>query len=220
MTHTDPSTADVTALSTTALIRRFAAYYRPHRRLFLLDFSSAVVSGVLELAFPIAVGILIDRLLPGENWGRILLASIGVLFVYMLNTGLIVVVNYWGHVLGISIETEMRRKAFDHLQKLSFRFYDNQKTGHLVARVTKDLEEIGEVAHHGPEDLFIAIMTFIGALALMFVINPQLAAITALLVPIIAWISSRYGGRMTRTWGALFGRVGEFNARIEENVGG
>ena len=67
-----------------------------------------------------------------------------------------VVVNYWGHMLGINIETEMRRKSFDHLQKLSFRFYDNQKTGHLVARVTKDLEEIGEVAHHGPEDLFVA----------------------------------------------------------------
>ena len=74
-----------------------------------------------------------------------------------------VVVTYWGHMLGINIETEMRRKAFDHLQKLSFRFFDNQKTGHLVARVTKDLEEIGEVAHHGPEDLFIAVMTFIGA---------------------------------------------------------
>ena len=69
------------------------------------------------------------------------------------------IVNYWGHMLGINIETEMRRKSFDHLQKLSFRFYDNQKTGHLVARVTKDLEEIGEVAHHGPEDVFIAVMT-------------------------------------------------------------
>ena len=186
MTHTDPSTADVTALSTTALIRRFAAYYRPHRRLFLLDFSCAVVSGVLELAFPIAVGILIDRLLPGENWGLILLASIGVLLVYLLNTGLMVIVTYWGHVLGINIETELRRRSFDHLQKLSFRFYDNQKTGHLVGRVTKDLEEIGEVAHHGPEDVFVAVMTFIGAFLLMFTVNVQLALITAVIVPITA----------------------------------
>ena len=89
-----------------------------------------------------------------------------------------VVVNYWGHMLGINIETEMRRKSFDHLQKLSFRFYDNQKTGHLVARVTKDLEEIGEVAHHGPEDLFIAVMTFLGAFVLMTMVNPHLALVT------------------------------------------
>ena len=128
--------------------------------------------------------------------------------------------NYWGHVLGINIETEMRRRAFDHLQKLSFRFFDGQKTGHLVARVTKDLEEIGEIAHHGPEDLFIAVMTFVGAFVLMFLVNPKLALITAIIVPIAGWVTSRYGGRMTRNWQAQFSRVGAFNARIEENVGG
>jgi ATP-binding cassette, subfamily B, bacterial len=218
--HSDPGAASAPALSTVALLKQFATYYRPHRRLFVLDFSSAVVSGVLELAFPIAVGILIDRLLPGENWGQILLASIGVLLVYLLNTGLIVIVNYWGHVLGISIETELRRRSFDHLQKLSFRFYDDQKTGHLVGRVTKDLEEIGEVAHHGPEDAFIAVMTFIGAFVLMFTVNVQLALITTVIVPISVVVTTRYGGRMTRNWRALFRRVGEFNARVEENVGG
>jgi ATP-binding cassette subfamily B protein len=114
----------------------------------------------------------------------------------------------------------MRRKAFDHLQKLSFRFFDNQKTGHLVAKLTKDLEEIGEVAHHGPEDLFIAVMTLIGAFALMLWIHVPLALITALVVPLTAIVSIRYGSRMTSNWHALYGRVGEFNARIEENVGG
>ena len=81
------------------------------------------------------------------------------------------VVTYWGHVLGIAIETELRRRAFDHLMTLSFRFYDNQKTGHLVGRVTKNLEEIGEVAHHGPEDLLIAVLTFLGAFALMVLVS-------------------------------------------------
>ena len=181
-------------MGTRALLRRFFAYYRPHRRLFWLDFSCAVLSGLLELGFPMAVGLFVDELLPGEDWGLIVAAAAGLLVVYLVNTGLMVVVNYWGHMLGINIETEMRRRAFDHLQKLSFRFYDNQKTGHLVGRVTKDLEEIGEVAHHGPEDLFIAIMTFIGAFVLMFLVNPQLALITALIVPITAFITSRYGG--------------------------
>jgi ATP-binding cassette subfamily B protein len=201
-------------------LNRFFAYYRPHRGLFVLDFSCAVASGLLELGFPIAVKLFIDTLLPTGQWGLIALASALLLVIYILNAGLMATVTYWGHMLGINIETEMRRKAFDHLQKLSFGFFDNQKTGHLVARLTKDLEEIGEVAHHGPEDLFIAVMTLAGAFTLMFTVNAKLALITALVVPLTAWLTTRYGGRMTRNWQALYGRVGDFNARIEENVGG
>jgi len=202
------------------MLRQFFAYYQPHRRLFILDFTCAVLSGLLELAFPLAVRTFVDKLLPSQNWGLILGATAGLLLIYMLNTGLSYIVNYWGHVLGISIETEMRRRIFDHLQKLSFRFYDNQKTGHLVARVTKDLEEVGEIAHHGPEDAFIAVMTFLGSFGLMFTLNPTLALITGLVVPPMMWVSTRYGSAMTQTMRTLFGRIGEFNARIEENVGG
>lgn len=202
------------------LIRRFASYYRPHRRLFLLDFSSAVVCGVLELAFPMAVTLFIDRLLPTQRLDLITLAAFGLLIVYLLSAGLQVVVVYWGHMLGINIETEMRRKAFDHLQKLSFGFFDNQKTGNLVARLTKDLEEIGEVAHHGPEDVFLALMTLIGAFALMMWVHPPLATITAIIVPVTAVVTAFYGQRMTGTWHALYGRVADFNTRIEANVGG
>ncbi|WGF88485.1 ABC transporter ATP-binding protein [Marinivivus vitaminiproducens] len=202
------------------MLRRFFEYYRPHRGLFILDFSCAVLSGLLELGFPMAVRSFVDDLLPGQDWGLIVLASVGLLAIYLINTGLMTIVTYFGHALGINIETEMRRKSFDHLQKLSFRFYDNQKTGHLVARVTKDLEEIGEVAHHGPEDLFIAIMTLIGAFILMFVVHPPLAFITVTIVPVTFWLTWRFGGRMTQNWRALFGKVGQFNARIEDNVGG
>ncbi|MGI6246326.1 MAG: ABC transporter ATP-binding protein [Pseudochelatococcus sp.] len=204
----------------TDLLKRFAAYYRPHLKLFLLDFWCAVAAGLLELAFPLAVMLFVDHLLPTGEWGLIVLAMAGLFATYLVSGGLQAVVVYWGHMLGIDIETEMRRKAFDHLQKLSFGFFDNQKTGHLVARLTKDLEEIGEVAHHGPEDVFIAIMTLLGAFALMLWVHAPLALITALIVPLIAWVTARYGGRMTATWHALYGGVARFNARIEENVGG
>jgi ATP-binding cassette subfamily B protein len=202
------------------MIRRFFEYYRPWKGLFLLDFCCAVLSGLLELGFPMAVKTFVDDLLPTQQWTMIVLAALGLLAIYLFNTGLMAVVVYWGHMLGINIETEMRRKSFDHLQKLSFTFYDNNKTGHLLARVTKDLEEIGEVAHHGPEDLFIAVMTFLGAFALMFWVNPQLALITGAVVPVVAWVTSRYGGRMTHNWQMLYGRVGDFNVRLEENIGG
>ena len=165
------------------MLRRFFSYYQPYKTLFLLDFGCAIVSGLLELGFPMAVKLFVDRLLLSQEWLLIILASAGLLVIYVLNTGLMAVVTYWGHMLGINIETEMRRKAFDHLQKLSFGYFDNQKTGHLVGRLTKDLEEIGEVAHHGPEDLFIAVMTFLGAFALMLTIHVELALITAIVVP-------------------------------------
>jgi ATP-binding cassette subfamily B protein len=202
------------------MLARFFAYYRPHRKLFILDFSCAVLSGLLELVFPLATRTFVDKLLPGQDWGLIMGAAVALLCIYLFNTVLQYIVNYCGHVLGISIETEMRRRIFDHLQKLSFRFYDNQKTGRLVARVTKDLEEVGEVAHHGPEDLFIAVMTFLGSFIMMCTLNVKLALLTGLVVPPMTWISARYGSAMTKTMRTLFGRVGDFNARIEENVGG
>lgn len=202
------------------MLRRFFAYYRPHRGLLAADLACSILSGALELAFPLAMKSFVDRLLPTQNWSLIVIAALALLAVYLLNTGLQYFINYWGHVLGIAIETEMRRKIFEHLQKLSFRFFDNTKTGHLVGRITKDLEDVGEVAHHGPEDALVAIMTFIGAFLVMLSLNTQLALLTGLVVPPTAWISARYGAAMTRTWRSLFGRVGEFNARIEENVGG
>ncbi|MBW7916270.1 MAG: ABC transporter ATP-binding protein [Trueperaceae bacterium] len=202
------------------MLRRFFSHYAPYRGLFALDFTSAVVSGVLELAFPLAVQVFIDRLLPTGHWASIAMAAVALALVYLLNTGLMATVTYWGHMLGINIETDMRRNAFDHLQKLSFGYYDEQKTGHLVARLTKDLEEIGEVAHHGPEDLFIAVMTLLGAFVLMFTVNVPLALITLAVVPFTGWFTVRYGGRMTQNWRAIYDRVGAFNGRIEENVGG
>lgn len=208
------------ALGGRALLRRFASYYAPYKKLFALDFGCAVLSGLLELAFPIAVQRFIDSLLPSGDWGKIVGASVALAVIYLVNTGFMVVVNYWGHMLGINIETEMRRRAFDHLQRLSFRFFDNNKTGHLIGRVTRDLEDIGEVAHHGPEDVFIAVMTLIGAFWLMFAIHPPLAWITAVIVPLVMVVTTRYGARMTRTWRDMFSRVGDFNARIENNVSG
>ena len=202
------------------MFARFLSYYRPYRGLFLLDFSAAVVSGLLELGFPVAVKAFVDLLLPTADWPLIIVAVAGLLGIYALNTGLMVVVTYWGHMLGINIETEMRRQAFEHVQKLSFRYFDNMKTGHIVGRLTKDLEEIGEVAHHGPEDLFIAVMTFLGALLIMLSINVELAALTAVIVPATGWITNHFGQRMTQNFRQLFTRVGDFNTRIEETVGG
>ena len=202
------------------MLREFAAYYRPHMRLFWVDFGCAVLSVLLELAFPLAIAGFIDVLLPRGDWGLTLAAAAGLMAIYAVNTGLMAIVIYWGHRLGINIETEMRARAFDHLTRLGWRWYDRARTGKLVARVTRDLEEIGEVAHHGPEDAFIAVMTFAGAFVLMFLVHPTLALIVALIVPAMMAVLIVAGGRMTRTWRAIYSRVGDFNVRLEETLGG
>ncbi|SCB08698.1 ABC transporter ATP-binding protein [Rhizobium multihospitium] len=202
------------------MLRRFFSYYARYRTLFFLDFGCAVLAGLLELGFPLAVKVFVDQLLPGRDWGLIFATAALLLVVYAVATGLSAIVNYWGHALGISIESDMRRQAFDHIQKLSFRYFDNNRTGHLITHVTKDLEEVGEIAHHGPEDLFIAIMTFIGAFLLMFSVHWKLALLTTTIVPFMTWLVSRYGSKMTLNSRSLFGKVGNFNTRMQETVGG
>lgn len=202
------------------MLREFFDYYKPFKRLFWLDFGCAVLSGLLELAFPLAITGFIDHLLPSGDWSLTVAAAIGLLVIYAINAGLMAVVIYWGHMLGINIETEMRARAFGHLTRLSWRWYDTARTGKLVARVTRDLEEIGEVAHHGPEDLFIAVMTFLGAFLLMLSIHPTLALITAIIVPVSIFVVIIYGARMTRTFREIYSRIGSFNVRLEEAIGG
>jgi ATP-binding cassette subfamily B protein len=202
------------------MIRRFFRFYAPYKGLFLLDFSCAIISGLLELAFPIAVNWFIDDLLPSSDWGFIIWASFGLLALYILNTVLMYVVTYWGHMLGINIETDMRRQLFAHIQKLSFRFFDNTKTGHLIGRLTNDMNMIGEMAHHGPEDLFIAVMTLVGAFALMMVTNWKLAILTFVIVPLIIWVVVYFNRKMTNAIHQLYRDIGDFNARVEDNVGG
>lgn len=204
----------------TALIRRFLIYYRPYKKLFLLDFACAVFVALLELGFPIAVSWTIDELLPGGDWSLIAWACAGLLAMYLLSMGLQFIVNYWGHMLGINIETDMRKQLFHHVQKLSFRFFDNTKTGQIMSRMTNDLFDIGEVAHHGPEDLFIAIMTLAGAFGIMFTVNWELSLITLIAVPILAFLIVIFNARLNKAATQMFSKIADVNARIEDSISG
>ncbi|MBK5442014.1 ABC transporter ATP-binding protein [Peribacillus sp. TH24] len=202
------------------MIRRFASYYLPHKRLFIIDFFSAVVVAVLELAFPLAVQWFIDTLLPGDDWSAIVSVSAGLLLLYIISTFLQFIVGYWGHKLGINIETDMREELFEHVQKQSFRFFDNTKTGHIMSRITNDLFDIGELAHHGPEDLFIAIMTFIGAFWIMLTINVKLALISVCILPFLVLLIVISNLKMNKAWKQMYKEVADVNARVEDSVSG
>lgn len=202
------------------MIRRFFSYYKPHRRLFIIDFTAAVIVAILELFFPVAVQWFIDELLPGDNWGLIVTVSVLLLLVYILSTLLQYVVTYLGHKLGVNIETDMRQELFYHVQKQSFRFFDNTKTGHIMSRITNDLFDIGELAHHGPEDFFIAAMTFFGAFIIMFNINLELALIILFSVPVLIFLIAFSNIKMNKAWKKMYEDIAEVNARVEDAVSG
>jgi ATP-binding cassette, subfamily B, bacterial len=202
------------------MIRRFFTYYRPHKRLFTIDFSAAVIVAILELAFPLAVQWFIDSLLPSGNWSMIVSVSLGLLAFYIISTFLQYIVNYLGHMLGINIETDMRQQLFTHVQRQSFRFFDNTKTGHIMSRITNDLFDLGELAHHGPEDVFIACMTFIGAFWIMLTINVKLALIAVIMVPLLIWLITFCNLRMNKAWSNMYSDIANVNSRVEDSVSG
>jgi ATP-binding cassette subfamily B protein len=202
------------------MLKRFFSYYRPYKSLFLLDFCCAVLAGLLELAFPVAVNQVIDKIMPQNNFRYVIWACVGLLLFYIVNTILQYIVVYYGHKLGVNIETDMRRELFGHLQKQSFEYYDNQKTGKVISRLTTDLFEISEVAHHGPEDVFITIMTLVGSFILMMQMHVGLALATFALIPLITIALVFFNKKMTQVNTDIYDNLGEFNSGVEAAVSG
>lgn len=202
------------------MLKRFFSYYRPYRGLFILDFTCAVFAGLLELAFPVAVNQVIDKIMPQKEFRIILLACLALFLFYVLNTILQYIVVFFGHKLGVNIETDMRRELFAHLQTQPYEYYDNQKTGKLISRLTTDLFEISEVAHHGPEDIFITIMTLVGSFLLMLNTHAKLALATFAVLPLITIALVFFNKKMTNVNTRIYEDLGEFNAGVEASVSG
>ena len=202
------------------MLKEFFSYYKPYKKLFSIDFGCAILSGVLELLFPVAVNKVIDTVLPTGNFKTIILVCSLLFALYLFSMTLNYIVVYLGHTLGINIETAMRRKLFAHLQKHSFEYYDEKKTGELMSRLTTDLFDISEVAHHGPEDVFITVMSICGAFVLMWNVHEQLAIGTIILIPILAIGLSIFNKKMKNVNRKIYSQLGEFNAGLENSLSG
>lgn len=202
------------------MLKEFFSYYKPYKKLFSIDFGCAILSGVLELLFPVAVNKVIDTVLPTGNFKTIILVCSLLFALYLFSMTLNYIVVYLGHTLGINIETDMRRKLYAHLQKHSFEYYDEKKTGELMSRLTTDLFDISEVAHHGPEDVFITVMSICGAFVLMWNVHEQLAIGTIILIPILAIGLSIFNKKMKNVNRKIYSQLGEFNAGLENSLSG
>ena len=162
----------------------FLSYYKPHMKLFILDMCCALGIALVDLAFPWASRQALNELLPQSLYAAFFTVMGILLAAYALRSVMYFIVTYWGHMMGVRIEADIRRDLFGHMQDLSFSFYDKNRTGQLMSRATNDLFEITELAHHGPEDLFISAITLIGALCMMVAIQWKLALIVFAVVPI------------------------------------
>ncbi len=202
------------------MIKKFIKYYQPHLPLFILDFSCAFMMSGLDLFFPYIVRYIIDVILPARNFSLLLWVGAGLLLLYIVRYILEYIVNYWGHVLGVRIEYDMRRDLFDHILTLPFSYFDNTKTGHIMSRLVNDLNHISELAHHGPEDLFIATITLIGSFIIMFSVNWKLTLCVFLIVISMMTFAVIKNRHMRKVFRQLRIKIANINAQVEDSISG
>ncbi len=198
----------------------FLSYYRPHLKLFLLDMMCALGIALVDLAFPYSSRIALNQLLPEKAYGAFFSVMAILLVAYALHAGMHYIVTYLGHMMGVRIEADIRQDLFHHMQDLSFSFYDKNRTGQLMSRMTNDLFEITELAHHGPEDLFISLITLVGAFCLMFTIQWRLALIVFAVVPIFVVFTIFQRRRMVNASVRVKQNMAGINSQLESSISG
>lgn len=198
----------------------FLSFFKPHRGLFFLDMACALVVSMIDLAYPIISRYAMRTLLPQSAYRTFFTIMLIVLAAYALRSVLYFIITYWGHTFGIRVEADIRAALFGHMQELGFEFFDRNRTGQLMSRMTTDLFEITELAHHGPEDLFISLVTIIGALAVMFSIQWRLAVVVCCIIPIFLLVVMYRRRQMSQASRAAKQKTGAINAEIESGLSG
>lgn len=202
------------------MIKKFFSYYRPHMGLFIIDMICAFLVAVCNLFFPFVTGNIISVYIPDKRLDLVLVWCGVLLFVYVFKAFLAYVIQYWGHVMGVRIQGDMRKDFFHHIELLPFSYFDNNKTGAIMSRIVNDLFEISELAHHGPEDLFLSAITLVGALVLIALINPWLALIVAAIVPFMCWFAVVQRRKQKAAFARMREETGEINAEAESAISG
>lgn len=203
-----------------ALLKKFISYYKPHKWLFLLDMGAAVLIAGTDLIFPQVTRRFINEIIPDRNVSLMMQMSIALLALYVVRFFLDYIVGFYGRLLGVKMEYDMRKDMFAHLQRLSFRYYDETKTGHIMSRLVNDLNEISELAHHGPEDLFISFLMLFGSFFLLLNINVKLTLIIFSVVPFLILFAIFYNSKMRRTFRQMREELSDINAGLEDSLSG
>ena len=200
------------------LLARFVSFYKPHKKLFAIDMICAFVISVFNLVYPYITKEIINNYVPNKLLNLLLVGAGVLLAVYSVKALLNYVLQYWGHLVGVRIQADMRSRLFEKLQRLPFSYFDNNKTGVIMSRMTNDLFEIAELAHHGPEDVFLSLVTIVGAFVMLATINIPLALIVFAFIPIIVVFTMLMRNRMNKVFEQMRKVQGEINADVESAV--
>ena len=201
-------------------LRRFIAYYKPHKKLFLFDLICSFTISVCNMFYPMIARNIMNDYVPNENLRLLITWAIIMAGIYALKWVLTFIVSYWGHVLGVRIQGDMRRDLFQHIETLPFSYFDENKTGSIMSRIVNDLFEVSELAHHAPEDLFNSFISIIGALVMLWIINPWLSVVVLCYVPIMILFAAKARRRMSNAFDNSRQKVSMLNAEIEASVSG
>lgn len=201
-------------------ILEFAAYYKPHKKLFFWDMLCALFVAVADLVYPVIAKNMINDYVPNAKLRLFLVWSLVLLLIYVVKALLNYFIQYYGHVMGVRMQADMRQKLFSHLQKLPFSYFDENKSGTIMSRLINDLMDISELAHHGPEDLFLSLIVMIGSFVILCTVSVPLTLIVFALLPFIILIVVSLRLRMTATFKKTREELGEVNANLENSISG
>ena len=201
-------------------LKIFVSYYKPHWKLFLLDMVCALCICIVDLLFPMVSRWSMQTLLPQKLFTAFFAVMAALVGAYVLKGVLYYIVTYWGHLLGVRMEADIRRDLFAHMQDLSFSFYDKNRTGQLMSRVTGDLFEITELAHHGPEDLFISSVTILGAFCIMLTVQWKLALVVFAVIPIFILFTALTRKKMMKASIEVKAKLAGINGEVESSISG
>lgn len=202
------------------MIKRFIPYYKPHWKLFTLDLVCAFLIAALDLVFPVVTKQFIDKIIPEGQLQTIYIVAGLLVLMYIVRYIFQYIVHYWGHVVGTRMEYDMRRDIFTHLQTLPFSFFDKTRTGKIMSRIVSDLREISELAHHGPEDLFISLIMLIGSFAIMMTYEWRLTLIVFAFIPIMLWFAMSKRMKMFKAFMSVRKKIANVNAQVENSISG
>ena len=204
-------------------LKMLAGYYKPYKGLFLADLFFAFLGAAVTLIIPLLVRYIMTSVseMPVQEAKAIILKiGVGMLALILVQLGSRYFITYYGHMMGAYIEHDMRNEIFSHYQKLSFAFYDNQKVGHLLSRITSDLFDITELLHHGPEDILISVIKLFGALIILMNVKPEMALLCFAVVIIMLIYALVYNKNMKSAFKENRVRMGEINSQIEDSLSG
>ena len=202
------------------MIKRFAAYFKPHKALFFADMAAAIILSLCDLLYPSLTRDMLNRYIPDKNMKMLMVLAAVLLLVYLVKTAMNYFVTYYGHVVGVRIQADMRRDMLDHLERLPLSYFDSNKTGTIMSRLINDLMNISELAHHGPEDVFISLFMLIGAFVLMARIYLPLTLVLYAILPFMIFFAVKKQSKMNRAFTESKVEIGEVNASVENSVSG